>query len=202
MLAQEATAPAYKVGDTWRWREHDLLTKNEVARYAERIRAVTGNDYWVAVDAGNRAGLWRGNLAKAARVEQFAPVAEIEQRGAPIGSADGGFAMRWPVKVGDTFDCTENAAFSNGWKLKYELKCTVEAAETIEVPAGKFETLRITAKGYFNNVTNNTNGRHERTLWYAPAVRGEVKREIRTWLQKSQPYRVEGHELLEFTPGA
>jgi hypothetical protein len=201
--AQDAPRPTYKVGDTWRYREMDLLTKNEVSRFTERIHALAGNDYWLALEGGKGHYWWRGDAAKAARLQQFDFTdGQPDQRGAQVGSADGGFAMRWPLKVGDSFDCTENAVFPNGWKLKYDLKCTVEAAETIEVAAGKFDTLRISAKGFFNNYTQNATGRHERVFWYAPAVHGEVKREWRTWLQRgSQPFRVEGHELVEFVPG-
>jgi hypothetical protein len=202
-LAQEVTAPQFKVGDTWRFREVDLLTRNEVSRYSERIHAIDGASFWLRLEGGKNHW-WRGDVARAARLEQFAVAADQpQQRGAQIGSADGGFAWRWPLKVGDSFDCTENTVFPNGWKLKYELKCSVEAAETVEVPAGKFETLRITAKGFFTNATNNSTGRHERVFWHAPAVRADVKREYRTWLQRgSSPFRVEGHELVEFAPGS
>jgi hypothetical protein len=203
-LAQEAAAPALKVGDTWKWREIDLLTKNEVGRWSERIDRVGGGSWWMLQD-GSKRSWWRGDAAKGARLEQFAVADDQpERRGAQVGSADGGFAWRWPMKVGDSFDCTENTVFPNGWKLKYELKCSVEAAETVEVPAGKFETLRIVAKGFYTNATqNNATGRHERSFWYAPAVRNEVKREYRTWSPRSaSPIRVEGHELVEFVAGA
>ncbi len=203
-LAQEAAAPALKAGDTWKWRETDLLTKNEAGRWSERIDRLGGGCCWLLQERSQRFW-WRGDADKAVRLEPFAVADDQpDKRGAQVGSADGGFAWRWPMKVGDSFDCTENTVFPNGWKLKYERKCSVEAAETVEVPAGRFETLRIVAKGDYTNATqHNATGCHERTFWYAPAVRNEVKRAYRTWGSRTTtPIRVEGHELVEFVAGA
>jgi hypothetical protein len=93
-LAQDAAAPALKVGDTWKWREIDLLTKNEVGRWGERIDRIGGGSWWLLQDGSKRAW-WRGDAAKGARLEQFAVADDQpEKRGAQIGSADGGFAWR------------------------------------------------------------------------------------------------------------
>jgi hypothetical protein len=73
---------------------------------------------------------------------------------------------------------------------------TVAAAEVLELPAGRFETLRLTAAGSMDNESNQANGRHERIVWPAPAAKREVRHEIRTWLRGAQPYRVEGRELV------
>ncbi len=101
-LAQEAAAPAFKVGDTWRFREFDLLTKNETNAYVERVHAASNKEFWLAVESARGKHWWRGDSARAVRLEQLAHAADQpEQRGAAIGSADGGFAMRWPIKVGD-----------------------------------------------------------------------------------------------------
>lgn len=202
-LAQEVPAPQLKAGDTWRWREVDLLTRNESGRWSDRVDRLDGASYWLLQD-GSRRFWWRGDRARAVLLEQFA-VAEGQpnRQGAAVGSADGGFAWRWPLKVGDRFDCSERAVFPNGWTLTYELSCSVEAAESVEVPAGRFETLRIAAKGFYTNTARgNATGRHERVFWYAPSVRNEVRREYRTWSPRgSSPIRVEGHELVAFEPG-
>ncbi len=200
-IAQEA-APSLQPGDTWRFRETDLLTKNEVLRYTERVHAVAGGDFWLHVDNGRSRTWWQGDAERFVRLRQYAHADDQpDQRGKQIGSASGGFAKRWPLKVGITFDCSEDTTWPNGWKISYELKCSVEGSEAVNVAAGHYETFRIEAKGSLTNATNNFTGRHERSIWYAPAARTDVKREYRTWSSKGQLTRVEGHELIEFKPG-
>jgi hypothetical protein len=201
-IAQEGAAPAPRVGDSWKFKETDLLTKNEVQRYTEKLHAVGQGEYWTWGDNGRTRWWWRHDAAKATRLQMFEHAADApEQRGKIIGTADGGFAKRWPLKVGESWDCGEDTTWPNGWRVKYELKCSVDAQERVETVAGSFDTFRIEAKGYLRNETNNFNGRHERSVWYAPLARCDVKREYRTWGNRGQLTRVEGHELIEFKTG-
>lgn len=198
VFAQEMPAPSFAVGDRWGYREIDLLTKNETARIGETVTAVSATEYWI--DSRRTARTWwRGDSAKLVHREQFAfDEAAPDQRGKTIATNDGSCAYPWPLKVGATFECNENTTWPNGWKVRYELKFKVEAAENIETPAGRFDTLRLVAKGYANNQTTNVVSVHQRTIWLAPAVKREVKHEIRTLLSNGQPFRVEGRELTEF----
>ena len=77
----------------------------------------------------------------------------------------------------------------------------VEAAESIETAAGRFDTLRLIAKGFTTNETTNTVSRQERIIWLAPAVKREVKYEIRTILKNNQIFRAEGRERVAFKAG-
>jgi hypothetical protein len=79
-----------------------------------------------------------------------------------------------------------------------DLKFSVEAAEAIETPAGKFDTLRISAKGFTSNETTGGGARHERVIWLSPAAKREVKHEIRSILKNGNIFRVEGRELVAF----
>ena len=90
----------------------------------------------------------------------------------------------------------------NGWKIKYDVKFTVEAAEKVETPAGSFDTLRLVGKGFSANETNGSGARQERVVWLAPAAKREVKHEIRSILKNNTIFRAEGRELVEFKPGA
>ena len=95
----------------------------------------------------------------------------------------------------------EKTTWPNGWSVRYELKFTVEAAESLETPAGKFDTLKLVAKGYANNETTGAISRQERIYWMASAAKREVKHEIRTVLKNGQVFRVEGRELVAFKAG-
>jgi hypothetical protein len=198
LAAQEMPAPDVKPGDQWTYRETDLLTLNETGRITETVTAVDGGTSWV--DSRRTARTWwRGEPARQLHLEQLAfAEGSPDQRGKTLTTSDGGCAYPWPLKVGAQFECTEAMQTSNGWKLRYEMKFSVDAAEAVDTPAGRFDTLRVVAKGWVNNLTTNINSRHERVIWLAPAVRREVKHEIRTFLPNGRPYRVEGRELLAF----
>jgi hypothetical protein len=200
-LAQVMPAPTFVVGDRWSYRESDLLTKLETAQLSEAVTAANAEEY--LIDARRAARTWwRGDAVKRVHREQFMfSDAAADQRGKAIASNDGGCAYPWPLKVGSEFECVESTTWPNGWKVRYELKFSVEAAESIETPAGRFDTLRLVAKGYANNDTQNTRSKHERIIWLAPAVKREVRQETRTFLKNNQIFRVEGRELVAFTAG-
>ena len=121
--------------------------------------------------------------------------------GKTIATNDAGCAYPWPLKVGQSFECVEKTTWPNGWSVRYELKFTVEAAESLETAAGKFDTLKLVAKGYANNETTGNIARQERIYWLAPAAKREVKHEIRTILKNGQVFKVEGRELVAFKAG-
>ncbi len=199
--AQELPAPAFQPGDRWVYRETDLLTKREIGRSTETVFAdATG--LWLQQSRGAARTWWRLDAKTATLLEQFEVGGETPaQRGRSVATNDGGCAFPWPLKAGARWECSENAVFPNGWKLRYDLKYAVEGVESVQTEAGRFDALRLVAKGYFTNTTTNTNGGHERLFWLAPDTRRELKSEIRTLLRNGQPFRVEGRELVEFKAG-
>ena len=202
VLAQEMPAPSFAVGDRWTYRETDLLTKNEVGRWTETVTAADAAEYWID-SRRNARTTWRGDSVKRVHREQFLyDEAAPKQLGKTIASNDAGCAYPWPLKLGQKFECTEVYVWPNGWKVRYELKYTVEAAESVETPAGRFDALRLMATGFATNETNNNSvSGHERVVWVAPAVKRELKHEIRTLTRNGKVFRVEGRELMEFSAG-
>jgi hypothetical protein len=200
--AQEMAAPVYALGDSWSFRETDLLTKNETGQLTETVVKADAAEYWIDARRKGRSW-WRVDAAKRVAKEQFEfSEGGAEQRGKTMATNDAGCAYPWPLKVGASFECTELTTWPNGWRIRYEMKFNVEAAESIETPAGKFDTLRMVAKGFTTNETTNSVSRQERIIWLAPAVKREVKHEIRTVLKNNQVFRVEGRELVAFKAGA
>jgi hypothetical protein len=200
--AQDMPAPAYTAGDHWTFRETDLLTRQQTAEIRETVVSADATAYWI--ESRRAAHTWlRGDAARMVNVEQKAwDPAAADQRGKTIGSNDAGCAYPWPLKVGMRFECVERVLFPSGQQVRYELKWTVEAAETVEVPAGRFPALRLVADGFSTDLVTGNVGRHQRTVWLSAAARREVKHEIRTLQRDGKPYRVEGRELLSFKPGA
>lgn len=199
--AQEMPAPTFVVGDSWSFRETDLLTKNETGQITETVVKADAVEY--VIDARRKARTWwRGDAVKHVHREQFEfSEGGAGQRGKTIATNDAGCAYPYPLKVGAAFECTELTTWPNGWKVRYEMKFTVEAAESIETPAGRFDTLRLVGKGFTTNETTNIVSRQERIIWLAPAAKREVKYEIRTVLKNNQVFRVEGRELTAFKAG-
>ena len=199
--AQDMPAPTFAVGDRWSYRETDLLTKNETGQLTETVTAVDANEY--RIDARRQARTWwRGDAVKRVHREQtLFDESAPDQRGKTIATNDAGCAYPWPLKVGQSFECVEKTTWPNGWSVRYELKFTVEAAESLETPAGKFDTLKLVAKGYANNETTGAISRQERIYWMASAAKREVKHEIRTVLKNGHVFRVEGRELVAFKAG-
>ena len=199
--AQDMPAPNFAVGDRWSYRETDLLTKNETGQLTETVTAVDANEYWI--DARRQARTtWRGDAVKRVHREQTVYTEGApEQRGKTIATNDAGCAYPWPLKVGQSFECVEKTTWPNGWSVRYELKFTAEAAESLETAAGKFDTLKLVAKGYANNETTGNIARQERIYRLAPAAKREVKHEIRTILKNGQVFKVEGRELVSFKAG-
>ena len=200
-LAQEMPAPTLAVGDRWVYRESDLLTKNETGSLTETVTAADAAEYWIAAHRV-AATWWRGDSVKLVHREQFVyDAGAADKRGRIIASNDAGCAYPWPLKVGTKFECAEDVVLPNGWKVRYDMKFAVEAAESVETPAGRFDTLRLVAKGFLDNQTTNVVSRQERIIWLAAAAKREVKQEIRTVLKNGQVFRVEGRELVEFKAG-
>ena len=127
----------------WSYRESDLLTKLETAQLVETVTTSDAIESWI--DARRTARTWwRVDTASNVAREQFAfSDAAADQHDTVIASNDAGCAYPWPLKVGMKFECTENTLWPNGWKVRYDLKFTVEAAESVDMPAGRFDTLRL-----------------------------------------------------------
>ena len=201
--AQTMPLPEFKVGDRWVYRETDLLTKQETGKLGEAVRAIEADTVWV----GRRTGVssWARIDPRTAvmREQQLATGPTPAERGRTIASNDGGCAYPWPLQIGQSFDCVELTTWPNGLRVRYDLSFKVEAYEPVEVPAGRFDAFKLVARGNYLSETQNVRGGHERIVWLAPAVKREVKHEIRSLLlHNSQPNRVEGRELMEFTAGA
>ena len=201
--AQEMAAPTIVVGDSWSYRESDLMTRNETGQVTETVVKADPAEYWIDAARRKSRTWWRGDAVKRIQREQFEfSEAGAEQRGKTIATNDAGCAYPWPLKVGMSWDCVEVSTWPNGWKIRYDLKYSVEAAESIETAAGRFDTLRVSAKGFSANETNGSNARHERMIWLAPAAKREVRSEIRVVLKNGNTiFRADGRELVAFKAG-
>lgn len=101
----------------------------------------------------------------------------------------------WPLKVGKLVRVSTKSENIDPYTLKINeydqwLTCKVPATETIEVPAGKFDTYIIECARYYKQWWMQTT-----TWWYAPKIGFYVKRD-RSWNSGSE----HSEKLLTYGP--
>lgn len=74
---------------------------------------------------------------------------------------------RWPLTSGDTWESTSEILRPTGTTTE-TIEYSVSGYGTVRVPAGEFEAYHI--------VGNTSEGRKESEEWYAPSIRGVVKK--------------------------
>lgn len=154
--------PTWKAGDTWPLQRTNVRD-GTVSTFRWAVTA-TRPDGSYTIDFGGRPEIRDAdfNSEPASGPEYKAPW------------------FRWPQRVGDrwTYDLPLKMAVGNGSESTTR---EVIAAETIEVPAGRFECLKIAStqtrmstdpRVQWSNYSTTT----ERTDWFCPAVRGVAKR--------------------------
>jgi len=78
----------------------------------------------------------------------FGIVANLNAAGSPTLSYEPPVALDWPLHVGKAWKSRHTVTLHpSGQTLPYTSEWRVEAAETLKVPAGSFETLRVVRKG-------------------------------------------------------
>lgn len=78
------------------------------------------------------------------------------------------------------------------YTFRYDMK--VVGRETIVVPAGKFDTFKIEARGF----NMQLNARLERNIWVAPGVSGDIAHEIFVRLRNGAIEQNDRQELVSF----
>ncbi len=85
----------------------------------------------------------------------------------------------------------------NNVKYTFEYKLKVVGKETITVPAGTFETFKIEARGF----NNNLGAYLERDIWVAPGVNADIAHEIRVRLRGGWVEQNDRQELVSQVRG-
>ncbi len=188
-----ADRPAVKVGDRFVYRETNGLT-GEQREISMRVTAVTADR--IVVETGlSTSGAWTftrdWNL--------------VERKGGDVVAAV--LTPYWPyfefpLEVGKEWQAPfENEVLHPGKRhAKWQWKARVVGAETVTVPAGTFQTLKIEAEGTFTTRSGSRSwtGSHHDTFWYAPEVKRPVKRDYQQSAPANNSYEQHTDELLSF----
>jgi hypothetical protein len=109
-------------------------------------------------------------------------------------ASDSGW-FRFPLVPGKKWQNKElwiNARGRNGYD---EMNYLVVGNEKIAVPAGTFNTLKITGEGRWNNLDSRNSDMVEIEIWYSPELKAMVKFHKRSWERGRPAY----DELTELT---
>jgi hypothetical protein len=85
----------------------------------------------------------------------------------------------------------------NNVQYTFEYKLKVVGKETITVPAGTFETFKIEARGF----NNNLGAYLERDIWVTPGVNADIAHEIRVRLRSGWVEQNDRQELVSQVRG-
>jgi len=173
-----ATAPEWRPGDRWVYRfANGTATGTRIVEVLER-REVGGIPYYVLKDAdADRLNFWTIDLrwAFAVGVRDSKVEARIDR---PVPW------FTWPLEVGRQW-IHEGVYEDRSGKRQANETFMIVGTETVEVPGGRFETVKIVREGQSADTDQ---------YWYAPDVRSYVK-----WILKRGDKRIE-EELVEYKP--
>ena len=174
-----AAAPAVAPGDTWTWHVRDGYTGLDRGTEEYRVTAASPGRIDVAVVTGpggietahvyDRNWNWLKRPATNLQTFDYQPAYE---------------AFPFPLSPGKTWKERLVATDpTDGRRFPVRIDGTVEGWERIRVPAGEFDTIRVSRSVYFDYWEYTLRGGNDmiETEWYAPSVRQVVRRETMGW---------------------
>jgi uncharacterized caspase-like protein len=190
-------AEGFAVGDRWRWAVIDRLSGSRVQRdEVWRIDEVRDDGELVINEGRVRLapnGVLRESITNNVAWSEWAEPLDLTPRGLPVGGQRPLSAQR---RMRDEQGLVQDT--------RYTGRLRVVARETIELPAGRFDTLRVEAT--LNTSTQRSDGESRaavltRTAWYAPELGLIVayEQELRTASQhllERLRFQLLAHDLL------
>jgi hypothetical protein len=158
--------PVWKVGDEWQYAYKGPSDSGTYVWSVNRVEVLDGVPQYV-IKAGPREMFYRASDL-ASTLERVDGVVVLRQTPPRLSYA-------WPLSPGKTWEQTHREERPvDRQTMDRNSVWAVEAGETVSVPAGTFQTLKITWR-------NKNTGALNYEMWYAPEVRQWVKvREILT----------------------
>jgi hypothetical protein len=143
----------YKVGDVFRYREIDMLTRLELRTYGQRVTAITDSE--VIFNNGNRITDFLGNLIQNQQGIRFS--------GSQFFVSEYNVGKRWSARY--------QRILPDGRKFDVEYDFRVTTKEPVRVPTGSFDAFRIQGSGWTQANNDSGNIQLQSVYWVAPDVR-------------------------------
>jgi hypothetical protein len=164
---QPVGPPDVRIGDRWTFQQRDGLTDDLQGEFVRRVVAVSPAEITAVMQVKGRAGQvihyfshdW--NIIDNG-VTKFDPSAVV---------------LRFPLKIGDVWRGQyKTRTLANGFTTACRVSAKVAARETVKVPAGGFDALRVDGVVECHGVDGNAMSiQTASSNWYAPAVKAIVK---------------------------
>jgi len=184
-----ADRPDIKVGDTWVYQGADLATGEKRQPVTSTVESVL--DDRMVFQTGEQSETYTRELN----------MMEIRRGNSPTFSANPFWARyQFPLEVGKQWEGKFDTVSRGGERgYRWQWKVKVEGVESITVPAGTFEAIKLRLDGFYTCSRGcDWSGRRTETIWYAPVVKRHVKTEFE---ETSGRYRdSQRFELLSFKP--
>ena len=156
-----ATPPRWRPGDEWAFREEGARNTGTFVWSVVREEATaTGLRY--VVQSGGRREIYY-------RAEDLAYLMDKVDGEVETSSLPGDIRYVWPLDVGRRWEFAYTLSRPKDRTTEERRReCVVEKEETLTVPAGTFQTVKVVCR-------NPRTGRPTHEAWYAPAVKHWVK---------------------------
>lgn len=187
VLGQTSSAPRpeIKVGDSWTYTRFDKTTKQITGTFVNTVAKIEGGEITMESRSASGQGGGGSNV--------FTPEWHVRKLGGrEFTPAIPEYAF--PLEVGKSWAGKYTAPSPRGDSIvDYELKGKVVGVESVTVPAGTFDAMKIELetfwvyKGAFGRVGGGlTTGSFNQTIWYAPKAKRFVKMDVDNYSAISQ----------------
>lgn len=172
----------YKVGDVFHYRETDLLTRDEIRTYANRVTAITDNE--VHFNNGNLVTDFLGNVISNAR-------RKVRFTGTQAYIPEYTVGKRWSARY---------QRFTADWPAREVVfDFRVVEREQVTVAAGKFDAFKIEAQGWTRTNDGSNTIQLQSRYWIAPGVRRAIVFETLNRHAMGRILASERQEMLSYT---
>jgi hypothetical protein len=167
--------PEVKVDDRWIYRRMDHRFEPPVLLYELRVTFIDSRAIHTVL-----ARQGRPRDSDATWTPEWNGVVSVDEGVVEIKSG----LLQFPLTVGRTYPAEWDMRRPRAGKFhaRHERTVKVLGWEQIEVPAGKFQALKMQAEGGWRRLDAKTSGWARNTIWYVP----EVKRWVKTLYEDAQ----------------
>jgi hypothetical protein len=170
-------APVWKVGDEWQYAYKSPTDSGSYVWKVDRLESLDGDAHYV-IKTGTREILYR--------VSDFATTLERVNGVVVLRETPSRHAFDWPLAVGKSWEQSHRQERPvDRTTMDRQSVWTVDAEEVVTVPAGTFQSLKITWR-------NKNSGALLSEMWIAPDAKQMVK--LREILSNGERVR----ELMSF----
>lgn len=201
--------PAMAVGDKWTYKFSNLGDRREPYTFTHQAARLSADSTWIYGESKEPEARrpqfltrWDNKRAKAVESFMFNAKNPVQPGSRFANWQPQDDFVQFPLEVGKSWKV--RFAFNDA-NVTSRTDYTVEvvAFEKIKVAAGEFDSFVLRGRGYWTCESGcSGSGRAEQTLWYAPAVKREIKLTNKSWTTQSSPWNNNERELIAWEPAA